>query len=122
MRSLLQSMYDHCGNEQTMKNFWQKWCQMAKESCIPELMNFAQVKKRYENEIINHAKYAISSGVLEGCMNKIKVLKRVAFGFRDWTYFFLRVWNAFLPSEIKIKYSNQIWKYYDCCDDLGGIA
>lgn len=32
---------------------------------------------------------------LEGINNKIKVIKRVAFGFRDFDYFFLRIMDAF---------------------------
>jgi transposase len=33
--------------------------------------------------------------VLEGMNNKIKVIKRVAYGFRDDEYFFLRIRHAF---------------------------
>jgi len=110
MREQLQRLYDYCRDEKLMERKWEQWCNMAKASCIPELMKFAENKKKRSKEIINHAKYAISSGVIEGCIAKIKVLKRVAFGFRDWDYFFLRIWYAFLPSEIKSKYTNLIWE------------
>ena len=37
----------------------------------------------------------IRTSVLEGINNKIKVLKRIAYGFRDNKYFFLRIKSAF---------------------------
>ena len=35
--------------------------------------------------------HRITSGPLEGLNNKIKVLKRKAYGYRDMTFFLLRV-------------------------------
>jgi transposase len=35
--------------------------------------------------------HKISTGPLEGLNNKIKVLKRSAYGFRDQDFFFLRI-------------------------------
>jgi transposase len=34
--------------------------------------------------------------VLEGCNNEIMVIKRMAYGFRDEAYFFLKIRDAFL--------------------------
>ncbi|MBR1611968.1 MAG: transposase [Succinivibrio sp.] len=39
--------------------------------------------------------YNIRTSVLEGINNKIKDLKRLAYGFRDLDYFFVRIRNAF---------------------------
>ena len=39
--------------------------------------------------------YPFHAGVLEGINNKIKVLKRMAYGFRDDAYFFLKIRAAF---------------------------
>jgi transposase len=41
--------------------------------------------------ILNYYDYPISTGPLEGINNKIKVLKRAAYGFRDMEYFKLRI-------------------------------
>ncbi|MDX7818022.1 transposase, partial [Aeromonas caviae] len=38
------------------------------------------------------------TSVLEGVNNKIKVIKRMAYGFRDSEYFFLKIKAAF-PGE-----------------------
>ena len=42
-------------------------------------------------QILNHYNYPISTGPLEGINNKIKVLKRAAYSFRDMDYFKLRI-------------------------------
>ena len=55
----------------------------------------------------------ISSGVIEGCMNKIKVIKRTAFGFRDFDYFFDRIWYAFLPRHKKMEARRKVWECYE---------
>ena len=45
--------------------------------------------------IINHCRYPLHTGLLEGINNKIKVLKRMAYGYRDDAYFFLKIRAAF---------------------------
>jgi hypothetical protein len=45
--------------------------------------------------VINHCRYPLNTGFLEGINNKIKVLKRMAYGFRDHEYFFLKIRAAF---------------------------
>ena len=43
---------------------------------------------------MRHDSYS-ATGILEGINNKIKVIKRMAYGFRDDEYFFLKIWAAF---------------------------
>jgi len=40
---------------------------------------------------VAYFRHRISTGPLEGLNNKIKVLKRIAYGFRDIEYFKLRL-------------------------------
>ena len=47
--------------------------------------------QRYHWSILNWYDHRISNGVVEGINNKIKVLKRVAYGYRDMDYFQLRL-------------------------------
>ncbi|MCM8535018.1 MAG: transposase, partial [Lentisphaeraceae bacterium] len=37
----------------------------------------------------------LNTSVLEGMNNKIKVIKRMAYGYRDTFYFFLKIKDAF---------------------------
>ncbi|WP_165572463.1 transposase, partial [Pectobacterium brasiliense] len=41
------------------------------------------------------ATYHLNTSVLEGMNNKIKVIKRMAYGYRDNDYFFLKIKAAF---------------------------
>jgi transposase len=47
---------------------------------------------------VAYARYHLTTGILEGMNNRIKVIKRVAYGFRDDEYFFLRIPHA-LPGK-----------------------
>jgi len=70
---------------------WRCWFDAAKNSGIPALIRFAELKEMRIHGLVAHALYPISTGKLEGFNNKIKVAKRVGYGFRDDFYFFLLV-------------------------------
>lgn len=71
------------------------WCRLAEESGIGPLKRFADSLRKHERGIVAHAAYPIHTGRLEGVNNKIKVIKRRSYGFRDPTYFTLKVKQAF---------------------------
>lgn len=71
------------------------WCEMAEESGLGPLQRFAASLKSHRRGIVAHAAYPIHTGRLEGVNNKIKVIKRRSYGFRDPTYFTLKVKQAF---------------------------
>ena len=77
---------------------WQKWFDAAKASGIPALIRFAELKEKRIDGLVAHAIYPISTGKLEGFNNKIKVAKRVGYGFRDDRYFFLLVRSLSSPN------------------------
>lgn len=81
------------------ENFLQQWCAMARESGISALIKFAKMLTRFSYGIINHCRYAIHTSRLEGINNKIKVIKRKAFGFHDEEYFSLVIKDAFATSN-----------------------
>lgn len=74
---------------------WEQWYQLATESGIPHLALFARRLQGYLQGILNHCKWPLHTGLLEGINNKIKVIKRMAYGFRDHDYFFLKIRAAF---------------------------
>lgn len=71
------------------------WCEMAEESGLGPLKRFAGTLRRHRRGIVAHARYPIGTGRLEGTNNKIKVIKRRSYGFRDPDYFTLKVKQAF---------------------------
>lgn len=75
-----------------------EWCDLAEASGIPELGRFGQNLRRHEAGILSHCRYPIHTGRLEGINNKVKVMKRQAYGFRDDEYFILKIKGAFQGS------------------------
>ena len=77
---------------------WTKWFQAAKESEIPALVRFAVQKEKRLPGLAAHAIYSISTGKLEGFNNKIKVAKRIGYGYRDDDFFFTLIRYLSIPS------------------------
>lgn len=71
------------------------WCRMAKTLTHPDINKFANMLQRYSYGILNHCDYQIHTSKLEGVNNKIKVIKRKAYGFLDERYFSLKIIQAF---------------------------
>lgn len=72
-----------------------QWCAVAHQDGHPALTRFAQGLKRYAYGILSHCRHPMHTGRLEGVNNKIKVIKRIAYGFHDLRYFALKVKQAF---------------------------
>jgi len=75
--------------------FWADWYRRAIASRIPPLQDFARHLAMRIDGVIAHCRHPLHTGLLEGINNKIKVLKRMAYGFRDDAYFFLKIRAAF---------------------------
>jgi transposase len=77
------------------RRFWNGWYRRAVRSRLAPLVAFAHRLRRYLPGILAHCRYPLHTSLLEGINNKIKVLKRMAYGFRDHPYFFLKIRAAF---------------------------
>lgn len=75
--------------------FWRQWYNRAVRSRIKPLVEFAKKLKGYLDGILAHCRWRIHTSVIEGINNKIKVIKRMAYGYRDDEYFFLKIRAAF---------------------------
>ena len=71
------------------------WCKMAEQVDHPAVKTFIKRLRFFEYGIVAHADYPIGTSRLEGVNNKIKVIKRKAYGFHDSKYFALKVKQAF---------------------------
>jgi len=52
---------------------------------------FWKLLVRHLDGIVSHATYHISAGKIEGINNRIKTLRRQAYGYHDDEYFFLKL-------------------------------
>jgi transposase len=75
--------------------WWKGWYARACASAIPALVRFAHRLALQAEYIINHARHPLHTSLVEGINNKIKVMKRMAYGYRDDAYFFLKIRAAF---------------------------
>lgn len=75
-----------------------QWCELAAEVDHPLMRRFIGRLRFFEYGILNHCDYPIGTSPLEGVNNKIKVIKRKAYGFHDPQYFALKVKQA-LPGR-----------------------
>ena len=89
--------------KEDLRQFWEQpdrdsaekviddWINRAWSSGISPLVKMGTTIKAYKSGILNWYEHRISSGKMEGTNNKIKVLKRMAYGYRDLEFFKLRI-------------------------------
>lgn len=77
------------------RRFWEGWYRRAIRSRIEPLKAFARRLKERIDGALAHCRWQLHTSLLEGINNKIKVIKRMAYGYRDDAYFFLKIRQAF---------------------------
>lgn len=88
----LKSAYNDIDVE-SMHNKISSIVDLCKENGHKKLLWFAKLITGHYEGIINHAIYNISTGKVEGINNKIKTLRRQAYGYPDDEYFFLKLFD-----------------------------
>lgn len=78
-------------NKKQGENILNDWIKQAQSSGVKMLMKFAKTLAGYKSGILAYYDFRISSGPLEGTNNKIKTMKRMAYGFRDMEFFKLKI-------------------------------
>jgi len=76
----------------TARRVLQDWIRRAEAAGIKMLRQFAGTLAMYSSGILAYYDYPISTGPLEGTNNKIKTMKRQAYGFRDREFFKLKIY------------------------------
>lgn len=69
-----------------------EWISTAEQSHLPEFEKCAATYRNWRKEILNAFKYGhITNGPTEGFNNKIKVLKRISYGIRNFDHLRTRI-------------------------------
>ena len=97
LKDLLKHIWDYVRESWAMSAI-DAWQAVAEAVDHPALLRFARMLEKYKYGILNHCKHPIHTSKLEGVNNKIKVIKRIAYGFHDLDYFALKVKQA-LPGH-----------------------
>lgn len=74
---------------------WRNWLAMARSSGVAPLVRFANRLAPYWRGILARVRWPMHTGQLEGINNRVKVMKRIAYGYRDSSFFFLKIKAAF---------------------------
>ena len=90
MKEHLRRIWDH-PDKRTARRQLQGWIELAEMTGIRMLTHFAKTLREHREGILNYYTHRISTGPLEGTNNKIKTMKRQAYGFRDHEFFKLKI-------------------------------
>jgi transposase len=71
--------------------FLTDWVRRAEASGVRMLRQMARTLESHRAGLLAYYEYPISTGPLEGTNNKIKTMKRQAYGFRDQQFFKLKI-------------------------------
>lgn len=80
-------------NREEGESFLCRWCKKARASRLKPLQDMAALIERHWEGIVAYFTFRISNGPVEGVVNKIKTLKRMAYGYRDWEFFTLKLYG-----------------------------
>lgn len=78
-----------------------EWLALARTVRHHAVADFCRMLRVHARGILNHCLFPIHTSVLEGVNNKIKVIKRTAYGYHDLAYFSLKVIQAFQPRTVQ---------------------
>ena len=92
MKEQLRLLWSQSNRKQATK-FLKQWCFDALAAGPKPLIKVGLTLLNHMNGILNYFPHQITSGSVEGTVNKIKTLKRQAYGFRDMDYFKLRLYH-----------------------------
>lgn len=76
------------------RNYLRGWMKRAMESALEPLKKFCKMLRRREAGVVGYFVKRVTLGVSEGINNKIKAVKKRAYGYRDPEYFILKIYQA----------------------------
>jgi transposase len=90
LKEELREVWTQRGKKQAQKVL-NEWIRKASSSGIATLKTMAKTLLAYSSGILAYYDFPISTGPLEGTNNKIKTMKRQAYGFRDMEFFKMKI-------------------------------
>ena len=94
LKECLRHIFEYPSTKEKAIQRLHKWSHIAeKEHLFPK---FRKTLSNWMDKIANYFQHRTTSAMVEGINNKIKLIKRRAFGFRNFGNFRLRVIAAFI--------------------------
>ncbi len=89
-----------CNSNNKIKKMLKEWVISAKNCGLKSFENCAKTYENWEIGILNSFDTPYTNGFIEGCNNKIKVLKRNAYGYKNFERFRNRILHIFNYKKI----------------------
>ena len=90
-----------CKDSVSAKKEMIEWIENAENCGIPQFEKCAKTMRNWYTGIINSFSTTITNGFTEGCNNKIKVLKRNAYGYKNFKRFRNRILHMFSHQQLR---------------------
>ncbi len=93
----------YCQDRQSARKAMSDWINSAYDCGIPRFVKCVKIMQNWLTGILDSFTTPLTNGFIEGCNNKIKVLKRNAYGYRDFNRFRNRILHMFSLKSAKNK-------------------
>ena len=94
LKECLRRIFESHATKDLAQKRLDKWRQIAGQKKL--FPKFCKTLANWADRITNDFHQRITSGIVDGINNKIKLIKRRAFGFRNFDHFRIRVMAAFV--------------------------
>ena len=91
-----------CKDKQSAKKALSNWILNAQDSGLQSFINCSKTMINWSPGILNSIEHPYTNGFTEGCNNKIKILKRNAYGYRNFNRFRNRILHIFSYQKSKL--------------------
>ncbi len=91
LKESLREIFWNCETYEEAETFLDQWIADAKGSKVRLIEDMAYSLEKHRQGLLNYHLCPITTGPLEGTNNKIKTLKRQAYGYRDQEFFKLKI-------------------------------
>jgi transposase len=85
------TLFFECRDIDSATQFLDGWIKRAKESQLQPFLHLVKQLQRWRFNLLSYFITPVSNGLAEAINNKINVIKRTAYGFRDVEFFMLKI-------------------------------
>ncbi len=91
LKERFRNIFEHITDRKQAERFLEAWiCEVRQLNC-DRLMSFVKTLRRWWDPILNYFNQRITNGAVEGINNRVKLIKRRGYGYRNITNFRNRV-------------------------------
>jgi transposase len=91
LKEAFRTVFETAPDRATAREQLAAWVQDVEQSGVASLTQFVTTLRNWWEVILNYFQDRLTSGFVEGMNNKLKLIKRLAYGYRNFAHFRLRV-------------------------------